>query len=97
MLLSNHPDEQVIASLLIILRVANKSALTSDTIAPGSISSIHFTGRGRPTGGNGTVSDGHPTNSTGTNEGAPGELGARDETAVKEDLLGIGCSHRLSH
>ena len=39
--------EQAIAPLLIIRRVANKSALTKDTIASGRITSLKFAIRGK--------------------------------------------------
>lgn len=42
---------QVIAPLLIIQRVANRSALTSDTIVTGHIISFHDRGRGESVGG----------------------------------------------
>lgn len=41
-MVSNHEGEQVISPFLIILRVANRKALTSDTIISGSIGSMHF-------------------------------------------------------
>ena len=41
--------EQAIAPLLIIQRVANKSALTKNTIAPGCITSLKFAIRGKST------------------------------------------------
>ena len=42
---------QVIAPLLIIQRVANRSALTSNIIVSGGADSIHFRSRGVSTGG----------------------------------------------
>lgn len=71
MFLSDHDAEQVIASLLIILRVADKRALTSDTIVTGHISSLHFTGQAKSTVGNGTSSNGDPMTSAVTIEEAP--------------------------
>jgi len=46
---------QVIASLLIIQRVADKSALTSNTLAPGNISSFRARSQGGLTGGSGAL------------------------------------------
>ena len=54
---------QVIAPLLIIQRAANKSALTSNTIASGRLSSFKARSRGISTGGGGALSDGDPTSS----------------------------------
>ena len=51
-------DEQVIAPLLIIQRVANKSALTSNTITSGRNSTFKARSRGRSMGGSGTLSSG---------------------------------------
>jgi len=51
---------QVIAPYLIILRVANRRALTSEMITRGSqeISSIHFGSQGEPTDAGGSFPDG---------------------------------------
>ena len=50
--------EQVIAPLLIIRRVANKSALTRDTVVSGRTSSLKFWTQGKSTGGSSSLSDG---------------------------------------
>ena len=50
-LLANHRNEQVIAPFLIILRVANRNAVTSATAVSGSVSSIHFRSREKLTDG----------------------------------------------
>lgn len=42
---------QVISPFLIILRVANRRALTSDAIVSGNVSSLRFDGQGKLTGG----------------------------------------------
>jgi len=47
--------EQVIAPLLIIQRVANQSALTSNTIATGHIGSFHARSPGESTNDSGTL------------------------------------------
>ena len=49
-------DGQVIGPFLIILRVANQKAFTTDAI-PGTTGSIRFESRGRSTIGNETRSD----------------------------------------
>ena len=54
---------QVIAPLLIIQRVANKSAFTGNTIASRHLSSFKARSRGMSTGGNVTLSGGDPTGS----------------------------------
>jgi hypothetical protein len=82
--LSNRGDEQVIAPFLIILRVANRSALTSDTITSGKVGSLHFKSEGKSTSDNGILPDEYPTSSTEANGGAPGKLVIEVETAVAE-------------
>lgn len=47
----NHGDKQVIAPFLITLRMANQTALTSDTIISGNIGSLHFQGTEKSTDG----------------------------------------------
>ena len=58
---------QVIAPLLIVQRVANKSALTSNTVVSGRLS---FRARGgeESTSGGGVLSDGYPVGSAGRHE-----------------------------
>lgn len=63
--LSNHGDRQVIAPFLIILRVSNRSALTSDTIISGNVGSMQFEGEGESTSGNGTLPDEYSTEGDG--------------------------------
>ena len=76
-------DGQVIASLLIIQRVANRSALTSSTIAPGSISSFKVRSRGESTVGGGTLPDVHQMSSMGERGiTSSGELVFGVETAI---------------
>lgn len=83
-LLSNHRGEQVIAPLLITLRVASRRALTSEAIVSGNIGSIHFNSEGKSTVGNGTLSDEHPVGSTDTHEDTSDELPIAGETAIEE-------------
>jgi hypothetical protein len=59
----NHCDKQVIAPLLITFRVANRSALTSDTIGSGKVSSVLFGSCEGSTGGIGTCPDRNPADS----------------------------------
>lgn len=75
-LLPNCNHEQVIAPFLIILRVANRRALTSEAIATGNMSSIHFGNRGvESASGDGTLPGGHPASSTDVYGKTPGEPG----------------------
>ena len=66
----------MIASLLIIQRVANKSALTSNTVASARLSDFKARSRGQPTTGGGAIPSGGDSMSSvderGTNSG---ELG----------------------
>lgn len=50
-------QNQVIAPFLVILRVANRTALTSDTITSGAISSFSFGSQGKSTDYSGTLLD----------------------------------------
>ena len=64
--------EQVIAPLLIVLRVANKSALTSNTVASGHISEFKAQTQGELASGTGTPLGGDlmsPADECGTNSG----------------------------
>ena len=72
-LLSNHDDEQVIAPFLVILRAANRNALTSDTILSGTTGEVCFEPQRRSTAGN--LPDGYPMSSVDTFGETPGELG----------------------
>ena len=56
--------EQVVAPLLIILRVANRSALTSSTIASGHISGLKALSREESTDAGGILPTGMPVSST---------------------------------
>ena len=71
---------QVIAPLLIIQRVANKSALTGNTIASRHLSSFKARSGGMSTGGNVTLPGGGPINSVDSLGVGSGDLG--DETTT---------------
>ena len=64
---------QVIASLLIIQRVANKSALTSDSLAAGHISEFKARSRGGLTDGSNPIPGGHTMSPVGEREMDSGE------------------------
>ena len=81
---SNHSRDQVIAPFLIILRVANRRALTSHTIASGNVGSIHFNSQGGFTGDDETSFDGNLSRSMEVNSEAPHELGAEAEIGIEE-------------
>ena len=76
-------NEQVTASLLIVQRVANKSALANDTIVLGSSSLFKASLQGRLTGGSGTLSGGHPTRSVGEYGMSTVEHGIWVETVIE--------------
>ena len=77
---------QVIAPLLIIQRVANKSALTSNTIASRHLSSFRARSRGMSTGGNVNLSGGDPTSPVNNLGVGSGDLGVGDETTTDYHL-----------
>lgn len=64
--------KQVIAPFLVTLRVANRRALTSTSIASGEVGSMRFGGQGESTADDCTISCGNdPTSSTATNGDSP--------------------------
>jgi len=73
---------QVIAPLLIIQRVANQSALTSNTISAGHTNSFKAR-RGVSTGGSGTLPGGYPMGSADKYENRSGDLGVGVETTIE--------------
>ena len=76
----------MIASLLIIQRVANKSALTSNTVASARLSDFKARSRGQLTTGGGAIfSGGYPINSLDERGTNPGELGAGTAIDVHGD------------
>ena len=84
---SDRDDEQVITPLLIILRVANRKALTRDAIVSGNVSALHFGSEGKSTDGDFTLSDGnHAVSSIGVIEVAPEELSAGGDITIEEPL-----------
>ena len=85
--LSNLGNAQVIASFLVTLRVANRTALTSDTVVSGNLGSIRFRSQGKSTESDGTVLDGVPLGSMEMNgevlgEGSVGVGGAIEEVPL---------------
>ena len=74
----------MIAPLLVIQRIANKSALTSNTIASGHLSSFKARSRADVTGGGGTLPSGddYPMSSVDEPAVTSGELGAGAETTI---------------
>ena len=73
--LSNHGSEQVIAPFLIILRIADRSAVASDATASGSSGTNQFTSRGESVGSNEIPPDVSPTGSVAASGKRPGEPG----------------------
>lgn len=85
--MSDRGGAQVIAPFLIILRVANQTALTREAIVSGNIGSIHFKSQGISTdGGNVTIADEDPKSSVDTGRENPGELGVGAEIAAIEEV-----------
>jgi len=74
---------QAIAPFLIVLRVANRSALTSDTIVSGTVGSTHFRSQRESTVGVGTHSDGSTTRSVNVYGHIPGEIGVEVQTKIE--------------
>jgi hypothetical protein len=80
--------ELVIAPFLIVLRVADRRALTSETIVSGNLGSIHFRSQGKSTVDDETPPDEHPVSSTDAHRETSQELGAgAEETAIEEVSL----------
>lgn len=70
--------EQVVAPFLVILRVANMTALTCDSTVIRSFGTIDFCSQGISTGGNETLRELNPVSPM----DAPGEPGGRFEAAI---------------
>lgn len=68
---------EVIAPLLMTLRIANRRAFTSDSRDSGNVGPIHFRSGGKTSSGNGSLSGGYPTKSMDA-----GELGVGVQTTV---------------
>ena len=81
-MLPNDGCAQVIAPYLIILRVAKRRAITSETIS-GTTESIHFRSQGS-TDDSGSLPDGDPVNATEVSGEAAGEHVTVDENGVEE-------------
>jgi hypothetical protein len=83
---SDHDDKQVIAPFLIILRVADRRALTSNAVTSGNIDSIRFKSQGETTAGEVSLSDVYPTSSMGPDGETPDGpgVGVEPETAIEE-------------
>ena len=77
---------QVIAPYLVVLRVANRRALTNDMAAsrPADLSSIDFNGRGESTDGEKTTPDGDAVNSLQESSEVPARLGVEVENVIEE-------------
>lgn len=75
-------ETQVIAPFLIILRVANQTALTNDVIVSGNVDSIRFGNHGRSTNANETLPDRNPASSTDVFGKPPGDIGLRVVTSL---------------
>jgi len=80
-------SNQVIAPFLVILRVANRSAMTSDTIASGTTGSVSFTSQGRSTDGSRTILDEYPMSPMKTNGEISSKVGV--EVAVTTDEVSM--------
>ena len=81
-MLCNRDDQQLIALFLIILRVADRRALTSETIASGSVGSIHRMSNGGATEGDSeTLPDDSHVSSVDADGETPGGLGVRASDA----------------
>jgi len=75
-------ETQVIAPLLIIRRVANQSALTTNTIISGHVPSLSLRGRGKSLGSSGTLSGEYHMGSADKRGKSSGELGVEVETTI---------------
>ena len=71
---------QVIASLFVIHRVANKSALTSNTLVSGRMSTFKAESRPELTEGSDSIPGGGPASSVGEREMGSSEPGVGVET-----------------
>jgi hypothetical protein len=81
MVISNCGCEQVIAPFLIILRVANRRALTSRAVS-GGVSLIQFSNEGKSTGGSRTLPGGSTASSVDLYGKTPGEFSVTVETTI---------------
>ena len=84
---SNRRGGQIIAPFLIVLRVANRTSLTSEAIVSGNFVSIRFKSQGDPSvAGDGTLSRGDPAidPTPDAHEGTPGEHDAGVDHAIED-------------
>ena len=72
---SDDSDKQVIAPFLIVLRLANRTALANETITSGIVSSIRFNSQEKSTGGDGDIYDRETVATTDEHGEALGERG----------------------
>ena len=87
--MSNHDNKQVIAPFLIILRVANRTALTCETVVSGNIGTIHFRSEGTSMDNSGTMTipDGNPISTVDTADGPGVGVGvAVGEVTFEQDI-----------
>ena len=80
---------QVIAPLLIIQRVANRSALTSNTIFTAQIDSFRARSRGESAGGSRDIPSGYPMRSADSHGKNTGELEIMTENRVNPQGSGV--------
>lgn len=73
--LSHRYCEQVIAPFLVTLRVANRNAITSETIVSGTTASINFEVQRMSAVGDGSLQNGHSRSSVDTCGETPRDLG----------------------
>ena len=85
-LLTDQCGEQIIAPFLIVLRVANRSALTSDDIVSGNPVSIHFRSQERSTAGSDTL----------TNESSAGPMDDGETSGERGAGVGATAGENLS-
>ena len=85
--LPNRSDEQVIALFLIIRRVADRRALTKESVPSWNIGSIHFKSQGdSSTVGDEVPPNGDPMCSMDAHREAFGESGIEAETTTIEEI-----------
>ena len=82
--MSDRDGVQVIGPYLIILQVAKRRALTSNTLSSGSgaVCSVRFAGQGGSTSDDENLPDGGPVQMTGMNDEVPGEPDAGVENTT---------------
>jgi len=78
---------QVIAPFLLVLRVANRTAVTSDTMISVSGPSLYFRSKVESIGGSETLPDAHHVGSIGTNGETPGHHYVEDGGTIDEISL----------